>query len=60
MGHKVGVINMDISEAFDCLNHELLMSWTRPTCSLILLEVTSQIDISAVNQTIPLEIGEKL
>ena len=36
------------------------MSWTRPTCSLILLEVTSQIDISAVNQTIPLEIGEKL
>ena len=26
MGHKEGVIKMDISEAFDCLNHELLIA----------------------------------
>ena len=26
MGHKVGVIYMDLSKAFDCLSHELLIA----------------------------------
>ena len=36
IGHKVGVIYMDLPEAFDSLNHELLiakMLWTRPKFS---------------------------
>ena len=65
MGHKVDVINMDISEPFDCLNHELLIAKLKcygldQHAVFFLLEVTSQIDTSAVNKTIPLEIGEKL
>ena len=38
MGHKVGVIYMDLSKAFDSLNHELLIAktkvlWTKQKCS---------------------------
>ena len=37
IGHKVGVVYMDLSNAFDSLNRELLiaklMLWTTPTSS---------------------------
>ena len=57
MGHKVGVIYMDLCKAFDSLNHELLIAklkyywlkcYVRKNMQLNFLEVASQSAASAV------------
>ena len=52
MGHKVGVIYMDLSKAVDSLNHELLTAKLKchglDQNTVNFLEVTSQIATSAV------------
>ena len=51
MGHKVGVIYMDLSKAVDSLNHELLTAKLKcyglDQNTVNFLEVTSQIATSA-------------
>ena len=50
MGHKVGVIYMNLSKAFHCLNHELLIAKLRcyrlDQHAVEFLEVTCQIATS--------------
>ena len=52
MGHKVGVIYMDLSKAFGSLNYKLLIAklnvMDQTNMQLNFLEVTSQIAGSAV------------